>query len=281
MKQKTLSVPPGTKIAFQGELGSFSQHAAKKIFGSRMEPYPCLSFEDAFDGVARKKSECAVIPIENTLAGSIHQNFDLLAQHSLEIVGETSLRVEHNLIAHPGVGLRQIKQIYSHPAAMEQCKRLLRRLRNIEKVSFYDTAGSVKFIRDRELRNAAAIASEDAAHIYGMKILHRGIEDEPENYTRFLALARRRRFPSGGGKTSIVFGLKNEAGVLFKALSVFALRNIDLTKIESRPIRGKPWEYLFYLDLRSDMRAGECVNALRHLRELAPYLKVLGSYPSL
>lgn len=280
MKSKKLIVPSGTKVAFQGEPGAFSQHAAIKIFGKEIEPLPCLSFEDVFASVARKKTECAVIPIENTLAGSIHRNFDLLAHHSLEVVAETSLRVEHNLIVHPDVGIRQIEQIYSHPAAMEQCKRLLARLRKVEKISFYDTAGSVKHIRDRALRNAAAIASEDAARIYGMKILRRGIEDDPENYTRFLALARRGRFPQGGGKTSIVFGLRNEAGVLFKALSVFALRNIDLTKIESRPIRGRRFEYLFYLDLSSDIRSRDCLNALRHLRELAPYLKVLGSYPT-
>jgi len=281
MKQKTFQVPAGSRIAFQGEQGSFSQKAAHKIFGTRIEPVSCLSFEDVFNAVAHKKVECAVIPIENTLAGSIHQNFDLLAHHSLEIVGETFLRVEHNLIAHPGVGMRRIERIYSHPAALEQCKRLLRRLRKVEKISYYDTAGSVKLIRDQGMRNAAAIASEDAARIFGMKILRRRIEDDPENYTRFLALAQRKKFPAGGEKTSIVFGLKNEPGILFKALSVFALRNIQLTKIESRPIRGKPWEYLFYLDLQSDVRNRECVHALRHLRELAPYLKVLGSYPSL
>jgi len=279
MVRKFLPVPVGAKIAFQGELGAFSQRAGEKIFGSRIEPFPCFTFEDVFNAVAHRRAECAVVPIENTLAGSIHQNFDLLAQHSLDVVAETSLRVEHNLIAHPGVSLRKIEQIYSHPAALEQCKRLLRRLRKIEKVSYYDTAGSVKLIRDRGLKNAAAIASEDAAHIYGMRILRRSIEDDPENYTRFLALARRKTFSAGGGKTSIVFGLKNEPGVLFKALSVFALRNIDLSKIESRPIRGTPWEYLFYLDLQSDIRSPECINALRHLRELAPYLKVLGSYP--
>jgi prephenate dehydratase len=281
MKKRTLNIPPGSRVAFQGELGAFSQHAAIKIFGSKIEPLPCFTFDDVFEAVARKKTEYAVVPIENTLAGSIHQNFDLLARHSLEVVAETSLRVEHSLIAHPGASLKGIKQIYSHPSALEQCKRLLRKLKAVEKVSFYDTAGSVKFICERGLRNAAAIASEDAARIYRMKILRRGIEDEPENFTRFLALARRGRFPHGGEKTSIVFGLKNEAGVLFKALSVFALRNINLSKIESRPIRGKPWEYLFYLDLQIDIRRQECVNALRHLRELAPYLKVLGSYPTL
>jgi prephenate dehydratase len=277
---KIYTVAPGSRVAFQGELGAFSHKAGLKIFGRRIKPFLCRSFDEAFEAVARKEAELAVIPIENTLAGSIHKNYDLLARHSLEVIAETSLRVEHNLIAHPDVSLRQIRQIYSHPAALEQCSRLLRRLKNTEKVSFYDTAGSVKHLRDKGLKDAAAIASEDAARIYGMKILRRSIEDDPENYTRFLAMARRKQFPRGGGKTSIVFGLKNEPGVLFKALSVFALRNIDLTKIESRPIRGKPWEYLFYLDLQSDVRSLQCSNALRHLRELAPYLKVLGSYPA-
>jgi prephenate dehydratase len=279
MKQKMLRVEARSKVAFQGEIGAFSYQAGRKIFGPKIHPCPCFSFEDVFEAVAGKKADLAVIPIENTLAGSIHQNFDLLARHSLEVIAETSLRVEHSLIAYPGIGLRQIKRIYSHPVALEQCTRLLRRLRAIEKVSFYDTAGSVKFIRDHMLRDAAAIASKDAAQIYGLKVLRRGIEDDPENYTRFLALAGRKRFTCGGEKTSIVFGLKNEPGVLFKALSVFALRNINLSKIESRPIRGTPWEYLFYLDLQCDVRSRECVHALRHLRELAPYLKVLGSYP--
>lgn len=279
MPKKRLPVKPGTKVAFPGELGSFSHHASRKILGAKIKPLSCRAFEDVFEAVVRKKARIAVIPIENTLAGSIHKNYDLLGQYSLEVIAETSLRVEHNLIAHPGVGLKKITHVYSHPAALEQCARLLRRLKSIEKVSYYDTAGSVKYIRDMQLRNAAAIASEDAARIYGMKILRRGIEDDPANYTRFLALARQKLFPRGGSKTSIVFGLKNEPGVLFKALSVFALRNIDLTKIESRPIRGAPWEYLFYLDLQIDVKSPECINALRHLRELAPYLKVLGSYP--
>jgi arogenate/prephenate dehydratase len=277
---KALILPAGSRVAIQGELGAFSHQAACKIFGRKVQPLHCLAFEEAFEAVAGKRAELAVIPIENTLAGSIHKNFDLLARHSLEVVGETSLRVEHSLIALPGARIRQIRQIYSHPAALEQCTRLLRRLKRVEKISFYDTAGSVKLIRDRGLSQAAAIASEEAARIYGMQILRHGVEDDPENFTRFLALARRGKFPRGGSKTSIVFGLRNEPGVLFKALSVFALRNIDLSKIESRPIRGAPWEYLFYLDLRSDIRSRECIHALRHLRELTPYFKVLGSYPT-
>ncbi len=279
MKKSILEVPKNSKVAYQGEPGAFSQQAAGKVFGAGRISIPCHSPEDVFTAVMRKRAEFGVIPIENTLAGSIYQNFDLLARFPLAVVAETSLRIEHNLIVHRGVGFPQIHQVYSHPAALEQCSRFLSRFKSLEQVSFYNTAGSVKHMHDQGLKHAAAIASADAARIYGMKILRRGIEDDPENYTRFLVLARKGRLPQGGEKTSIVFGLENQPGVLFKALSVFALRNIDLVKIESRPIRGKPWEYLFYMDLLSDIRSRECSHALRHLRELAPYLKILGSYP--
>lgn len=277
---KHLYVPARTTVAFQGDLGAFSQQASRRIFGSFIKPLPCVTFDDVFEAVSRKKADLAVIPIENSLAGSIHQNFDLLSRHSLEAIAETYVRIEHNLIAHPGTMLRQIKQIYSHPVALAQCQRMLRKWKRLEKISFYDTAGSVKHIRECGLRNAAAIASSDAARIYGMKILVRGIEDNRENYTRFLALAPRGRFTHAGKKTTIVFGLRNQPGALFKALSVFALRNIDLSKIESRPIHGKPWEYLFYVDLRSDVRSRECSNALRHLQEMTLYFRVLGCYPT-
>jgi prephenate dehydratase len=275
-----LRVPRGTTVAFQGELGAFSQSASFKIFGPAIKPVPCHTFEDVFDTVSRKECDLAVIPIENSLAGSIHQNFDLLAKHSLDAVGETYVRIEHSLIAHPGARLEQIQKIYSHPVALAQCQTFLRRLKRAEKVSFYDTAGSVKFIREQGLKSAAAIASEGAARIYGLKVLRQGIEDNRENYTRFLALARRGKFKRGGNKTTLVFSLKNEPGALFKALSVFALRNIDLTKIESRPIHGNPWEYLFYIDLQSDIRSQECTHALRHLQEMTLFFQILGSYPA-
>ena len=273
-------LPRRARVAFQGELGAFSQQAAHRIFGPHLQPMPCLAFEDVFSRLVRGKADFAVIPIENSLAGSIHQNFDLLAKHSLESIGETYVRIEHHLIANPDVRMSDVRQIYSHPVALAQCRVFLRSLRTAEKVSFYDTAGSVKFIRDRNLADTAAVASAEAARIYGMKILKRNIEDDRENFTRFLALARRGRIAHGGSKTSLVFSLKNEPGALFKALSVFALRDINLTKIESRPIRGKRWEYLFYVDLQSDIRSRQCVNALRHLREMTAYFKVLGSYPT-
>jgi prephenate dehydratase len=191
---------------------------------------------------------------------------------------ETYVRIEHHLIADPASSFGKIRKIYSHPVALAQCRRFLKRLKRIEEISFYDTAGSVKYIQEQGLEDAAAIASADAARIYRMKILRRGIEDNRENHTRFLALARKGVFRPGGAKTTIVFGLRNEPGALFKALSVFALRNIDLTKIESRPIHGKPWEYLFYLDLQSNLGSNECRNALRHLQEMTLYFKILGSY---
>lgn len=281
MKQpKVLVVAPQAKIAFQGELGAFSQRACRQIFGAKIAPFPCISFEDVFEAIAKKKATAGVIPIENTLAGSIHQNFDLLARYPFEAVAETFVRIEHSLIAHSGISLEKITQIFSHPVALAQCQKILRRLKRVEKVSFYDTAGSVQYIRDNELHHAAAIASSDAARLYGMKILRRGIEDNRENYTRFLALAPKGHLSSQGRKTTVIFGLKNEPGALFKSLSVFALRNIDLTKIESRPIHGKPWEYLFYLDLQSDVHSRECSNALRHLREMTLYFKILGCYPT-
>jgi arogenate/prephenate dehydratase len=278
MVTKYLRVPAASVVAFQGELGAFSQEACHKIFGPKIKPLPCPTFDAVFHVVTRGKAAMAVIPIENSLAGSIHQNFDLLTRNSLEAVGETFVRIEHNLIVHDNTKLDDIDKIYSHPVALAQCQKFLRRMKSAEKVAFYDTAGSVQYIRDQSLETAAAIASANAARIYGMKILRRGIEDNPENYTRFLALARKGRFPLGGSRTSIVFSLKNEPGALFKALSVFALRNINLTKIESRPIHGKPWEYFFYVDLQSDIRSRECTNAIRHLREMMKYFKILGSY---
>jgi prephenate dehydratase len=278
MTRKLLKVRTGTVVSFQGELGAFSQRAGLQIFGPGTKPLPCATFEEVFESVAKGKAQMAVIPIENSLAGSIHQNFDLLVMHALEAVAETYVRIEHHLIGFPGTALEDIRRIFSHPVALAQCRRFLRGMKRAEQVAFYDTAGSVKSIREHEMRDSAGIASADAARIYGLRILKRNIEDNRENFTRFLALARRGRVARGGEKTTVVFGLKNEPGALFKALSVFALRNIDLTKIESRPIHGKPWEYLFYLDVQSDVRSRACANAMRHLQEMTLFFRILGSY---
>ena len=228
MTKPKLSVPGNPRVAYQGEPGAFSQQAARKIFGRELVTVPCFSPEDVFDAVRRKRAEFAVIPIENTLAGSIYQNYDLLDRHPIIVVAETSLRIEHNLIAHRGTTLGKIRQVYSHPAALEQCSHFLRKHKKVEAVSFYNTAGSVKHIHDHNLTYAAAIASADAARIYRMNILRPSIEDVPENFTRFLVLSRKGFLPMRGEKTSIIFGLENQPGALFKALSVFALRGIDL-----------------------------------------------------
>ncbi|MDP1715530.1 MAG: prephenate dehydratase [Anaerolineales bacterium] len=265
------------KVAFQGEAGAYSELAVFGYFGS-VETLPCESFDAVFDAVVSKKCELALIPIENSLAGSIHQNYDLLLRHNLYIVGEYLLRVRHCLIAIPGVQKKEITKAISHPQALGQCADYLR-THGIKAEQVYDTAGSVKILKESGARDVAAIASRRAAELYGMEILEEGIEDNPENYTRFLAIQHETKMPEGEAKTSIVFTLKNVPGALFKALSVFALRDIDLTKIESRPLQGKPWEYLFYIDFIGATYEETTKRALDHLGEYALMLRVLGSYP--
>ena len=265
------------RIAFQGEPGAYSEQAVFNYFGS-VETQSCESFDSVFDSVVLGSSEFGLIPIENSLAGSIHQNYDLLLRHDLHIVGEYPLRVQHCLIALPGVKKEDIKKAISHPQALGQCAAYLRGL-GIKAEPVYDTAGSVKMLKESGSRDTAAIASRRAAEIYEMQILEEGIEDNPENYTRFLAISKEAVQPEGESKTSIVFTLKNQPGALFKALSVFALRDIDLTKIESRPLQGKPWEYLFYIDFSGATHEETVRKALDHLGEYALMLRVLGSYP--
>ena len=265
------------KVSFQGEPGAYSEQAVFNYFG-KVETVPCESFDVMFDAVVSGKSDAALAPIENSLAGSIHQNYDLLLRHDLHIVGEYFLRVQHCLIVNPGVKMEDIKKAISHPQALGQCAGYLRG-HGIKPEQVYDTAGSVKMLKESGARDVAAIASKRAAELYGMQILQEGIEDNPENYTRFLAVGRESIVPTNEAKTSIVFTLKNMPGALFKAMSVFALRDIDLTKIESRPLQGKPWEYLFYIDLIGSTSDDVTKRALDHLGEYAVTLRVLGSYP--
>jgi prephenate dehydratase len=265
------------KIAFQGEAGAYSEQAVFNYFG-QVDTRPCESFDAVFDAVVSNQSESALIPIENSLAGSIHQNYDLLLRHNLHIVGEYFLRVQHCLITAPGVKMEEIKKAISHPQALGQCAAYLRN-HGIKAEQVYDTAGSVKMLKESGALDTAAIASRRAAELYGMQILEEGIEDNPENFTRFLAIQHEAKTPEGESKTSIVFTLKNVPGALFKALSVFALRDIDLTKIESRPLQGSPWEYLFYIDFVGATHEAHVEKALDHLNEYAVMMRVLGSYP--
>jgi prephenate dehydratase len=267
------------KVAFQGERGAFSEQAARQMAGKLLKLCPCESFEDVFEGVAQRQVDVGVVPIENSLIGSICANYDLLLGSDLKIIDETQVRIVHSLIVPPGTSLKKLNRAYSHPAALDQCRRFFKEHRNIEPVSFYDTAGAVKMLAEEELPDAAAIASPYAASLYGMKVLRKSIEDEKVNYTRFLMLARRSKRVVGKAKTSVVFALKNEPGSLFKALSVFTLRDIDLNRIESRPSRQKAWEYHFYVDFAGSTKDEPVKKALRHLAEVASFVKVFGSYP--
>jgi prephenate dehydratase len=278
------------KIAIQGELGSFSHEAA-----GRMLPHctvvPCARSAEVFDRLEGGSVDVAVIPIENTLAGTVAEHADLLVTREVFIQGEYLLRIVHNVIATPGVKLSSLRRVLSHPVALDQCRDFFRRHPRVEAVPFYDTAGSVKHVTTNKLKDAAGIAGRLAARAYDGKILQAGVEDDKSNFTRFFLIRRlqhgkkkgsddyRRLIPSGANKTSIAFKVRNLPGALFKSLSVFALRDISLSKIESRPMRGRPWEYVFYVDfLRGDDEPAR--NALRHLGEVAEFVKVLGIYPA-
>ena len=286
------------KVAIQGELGSFSHEAAEHMV-PRCSIVPCARSADVFDRVKNGSVASAVIPIENSLAGTVAEHADLLVTRDVFIQAEFRLRIVHNLIAAPGVKLGALRRAFSHPVAIDQCRDYFRRHPEIEPVPFYDTAGSVKHVLAEDLRDAAGIAGRHAAREYSGKILQRGIEDDKRNFTRFLlirkakgsasawprrgSLASASRYhsliPQGANKTSLAYKVKNEPGALFKSLSVFALRDISLSKIESRPMRGRPWEYVFYVDfLRGDDEPAR--NALRHLGEIAEFVKVLGVYPA-
>ncbi len=269
------------RVAFQGEPGAFSGEAARKLLGHEVELIPCETFEKMFAEVEGGSSEYCLAPIENSLFGSVHQNYDLLLKHSLRIVGEINLRIIHNLIAAPGTKIDDVKRVYSHPVALGQCRRFLSGRPEMRPVAAYDTAGSVKLIMESREAGAAAIASAAAAEVYGARILAPGIEDDQANFTRFLLLAREDacdETPPNADKTSIVFSLENRTGSLYRAMAVFALRDIDLLKIESRPLIGRPWEYSFYLDFIGAQTEPRVRNALANLREFATSVKVLGSY---
>ena len=228
----------GNKVAFQGELGAFSHSAALKLAGPTVNLLPCESFKSVFEALNRGEATAAVIPIENTLHGSVHENYDYLLAFDITIRGETTLRISHNLVATKGIKLAQVRRAFSHPVALNQCRRFFEKHRRIEPVAFYDTAGSVKMLNEHG-PNAAAVASEAAARLYGANILKKNIEDHAHNFTRFFLLTKQNFLGlSGHGrwKTSIVFSTENTPGALFRAMACFALRDLNLTKIESRPL---------------------------------------------
>ncbi len=266
------------KVAFQGEYGAYSELATYEFFGCDVKVLPQPSFKNIFEAVATGEADHGIIPIENSLAGSIHENYDLLLEHNLVITGELKLRIVHNLLANKGAKIEDIRKVYSHPQGLSQCKDYLNSLDNLELVSVYDTAGAAQRISQTGRIDESAIASEQAARDYGLEILANGIESNHLNFTRFLVLSNELQDEVEDSKTSIVFSAKNIPGALFKSLSVFALRDIDLYKIESRPIPGSPWVYMFYLDFDGDIRNEKSRRAIGHLEEIASFLKILGSY---
>ena len=266
-------------VAFQGEPGAYSEAALMEFFGPQVHACGKERFENVFEAVKDGSCQYGFIPIENSLAGSIHRNYDLLREHQLHIIGETTLRIRHCLIAVPGASMEQIRLVTSHPQALDQCRGYLNHWKGVQIEQVYDTAGAVKQLAESRTLSTAAIASRRAAELYGMQILEEGIEDNTANYTRFLVLSTQPVDPGKDAKTSILVSLINQPGSLFKALSVFALRDIDLTKLESRPLIGQPGEYLFYIDFAGSTRDPKVIRALNHLEEYASLLRVLGSYP--
>ena len=264
-------------VSFQGERGAYSEEAATMFFGRSIGTKPCRTLREVFKSVEEGSAQYGIVPAENSLEGSINQTYDLLLEASLKISGEVKVRVRHCLLALPGARLEDLNAVYSHPQALAQCAGFLQKL-DLETIPAYDTAGSAKMLIEKQL-NAGAIASERAAEIYGLQVLREGIEDFPENFTRFFVLARNDASPTGKDRTSIAFATTHTPGSLHRALGELASRQINLTKIESRPIRGTPWEYNFFIDFEghhNDVVVAEAINALQTSTAM---LKILGSYP--
>ncbi len=275
---------PKTKVVsagFQGEPGAFSQSAARKFLGEAVETRPYSSFRDVFEALKAGAITHAVIPIENTLHGSVLENYDHILEYGFPIFGETSIRIAHQLIAMPGVRLRDVKRVYSHPVALNQCRLFFQANPTLEAVPFYDTAGSVKMLSEEVPKDAAAIASAGAAQIYSGRILKRNIEDNRENFTRFFLLTKQKSTlvpPSPTAKVSVTFSAANTPGSLFRAMACLALRDLNLIKIESRPLIGQPWQYRFYVDFLGSMQDATVQNAIANLSEMTQSCQVLGNY---
>ena len=264
--------------AFLGEMGTFSHKACVQYFGEKVEPAPTPSFRQIFESVKSGKVDFGVIPLENSLTGSIHENYDRLLEYDLRIVGEITLRIMHHLIGHPGTSVETITRVLSHPQVFEQCRQFLERNDSWELVSAKDTAKAVKEIHESGKLTDAAIANKVAAEIYGMEIIEEGIETDPRNYTRFVVIGTEHLGKGPHKKSSIIFSTGNQPGALFESLKIFADNGVNLVKLESRPIHGKPWEYMFYVDLEADVESDAFQPILDQLMNRTDYLKILGSY---
>lgn len=267
-------------VAFQGIHGAYSEQALRQHFGDSITGYPCPTLTDLFDSIRVGQVQCAILPVENALAGAVNQAYELLMDSDLRIQAEVILHVHHALMAPAGVSLEDVKQVYSHPQALAQCDQFLRR-HNITPVPRYDTAGSAQDLSlDGGDGHTAAIASELAAELYGLKVLEKQIEDVPFNYTRFFVLGHDDPPRGEFNKTSLVFATRNRPAALYECLGEFATRGLNLTKIESRPRRNRPWEPVFFLDFEGHWQDTNCQEALARLLQRASFVKMLGSYPA-
>ena len=268
-----------TRVSFQGVAGAYSEEAAQQYFGTDVETYPCRTFGDLFVAVEEGTADYGMLPIENSVAGSVVQSYELLMEHDLRVRAEVILRVRHRLMAVPGTQQADLKRVMSHPQALAQCERYLAR-RGLQPVPAFDTAGSARELAEHPDPETGAIASALAAELYGLEILDQDVEDLPFNYTRFFVLGLDDPPRAQRSKTSLIFTTRHHPGALYDSLGEFAKRNINLTKIESRPRRNRPWQYLFYLDFEGHWQDTACEAALMGLLRRSSFVKLLGSYPS-
>ncbi|HXQ25017.1 MAG TPA: prephenate dehydratase [Candidatus Acidoferrales bacterium] len=275
-----MNVAKNARVAFQGERGAFSEEAAVKLLGEEISLVPRPTFEAAFSAIRDGAADYILAPIENSLAGPVHRSFDLLVDSRLNILAEVIIPIVHNLIAAPGTSFDDIAVVESHPVALAQCEQFFFAHPRLKRIATEDTAGSVRDVVRSGDRSRAAIAGRRAAEIYGGVILREHLEDNRENYTRFLLLSESAVVPENADKLSLVFQLDHRPGALYHALEPFARRNLNLMKIESRPVHGSPWQYRFYLDLQASRRDPEVAAALEELKHLVVDLRILGSYVS-
>jgi prephenate dehydratase len=275
-----MNIKSGARIAFQGDRGAFSEEAALKLLGQEIGLVPGGSFDATFSAIQYGSADFVLAPMENSLAGSVHRSFDLLVESGLHIIGEVVIPIIHNLIGVPGANVAGLVSVESHPVALAQCEQFFVKHPHLKRIVAEDTAGSVREIMRAGDTRRAAIASARAAELYRAELLQDHLEDDRENYTRFFLLAASSGVPEDANKISLVFQLPHSPGALQQALAPFAQRNLNLMKIESRPVHGKPWQYRFYLDLQASARDPQTITALEQLAKFAVELKVLGSYKS-
>ena len=265
-------------VAFQGERGAYSEDAAYAFFGISTATEPCRHLSNVFEKVKKGEADFGIVPVENSTEGSVNETYDLFLIHNLKVCGEKILKINHCLMANPSTDLTSIRTIYSHPQALAQCRRFLERF-NFEPIPVYDTAGSAKMLKEKQLKNAGAIGSERAAELNGMRILASGISDNSNNSTRFFVLSKTDSRATGRDKTSIIFAVRHVSGALYRVLEILANKHINMTKLESRPTKETPWEYNFYMDFEGHRTEKRCREILRELKQKALFMRILGSYP--